>query len=172
MGRERQQAKIIGFSPGFVDALHENAAPVTVVAECDGAMGKSLKVPRGWECSLYVVMIGADCLGKPLNSDLVFEPEAVAAATGIGMNTPVDRVTAFRSVIAPESYADRKPERARLCVFINKWDSVKTEATGPQRGGDEDPAMALALELKKSPRVDRVVLGSLKYPGEPMMVMS
>jgi probable selenium-dependent hydroxylase accessory protein YqeC len=172
-GREKEQAKIIGFSPGFVDSLHEHAKPVTVVAECDGAMGRSLKVPRGWEpllpaaTSLYVVVIGADCLGKTLSSGLVFQPEAVAVATGVGAGAPVDVVTAFRSVMAPESYADRKPDGARLCVFINKWDAVRAGAAGA-----EDPAMALALGLKKSQRVDRVVLGSLKYPAEPMMVMS
>jgi probable selenium-dependent hydroxylase accessory protein YqeC len=177
-GRERQQAKIIGFSPRFVDTLHHHAAPVTVVVECDGAMGKSLKVPRGWEpllppaTSLYIVVIGADCLGKPLGSGLVFQPEAVAASTGVGVGAPVDGAVAVRSVLAPESYADRKPEGAQLCVFINKWDTVRVDMPGGRGPSDQDPAMALALELKKSARVDRVVLGSLTSKGEPMMVMS
>ena len=171
-GRARQDSKIVGFSADFVDDLHSRSGPVTVVAECDGAMGKSLKVPRRWEpvlpsaTTVYVVVVGVDCLGKRLNSESVFQPEAVAALTGVAVDAEVDVGLVAHTVLAPESYAGRKPARSRFCVFLNKWDSARAAAAGggPSQG---DPAMALGLKIKRSPGcVDRVILGSLR-PGGP-----
>jgi probable selenium-dependent hydroxylase accessory protein YqeC len=179
VGREKQEAKIIGFSPEFVDALYSHAAPVTVIAECDGAMGRSLKVPRDWEpvlpaaTTVYVVVVGADCLGKRLSSGLVFQPEGVAALAGVEVDAELDTALAVRSVLAPRSYAGRKPEGARFCIFINKWDAVQARTAGDYGASAQDPAVRLAVELKKSTEVDRIVLGSVKSLGvSPMMVMS
>jgi probable selenium-dependent hydroxylase accessory protein YqeC len=176
-GRERQQVKIIGYSPGFVDTLYWQTAPVTMIAECDGAMGKSLKVPRRWEpllppsTALYVVVMGADCLGRPLGSGLVFQPEEFAEFVGIERDAEVDRKVAVRSLTAPESYADRKPRGAQMCVFINKWDAVRAGPSAGPGAWEQDPAMSLALEIKRSPGIDRVVLGSLKSGWSDAMVV-
>jgi molybdenum cofactor cytidylyltransferase len=177
-GRDRQQAKIVGFSAWFVDALHAQSGRATVVSECDGAMGKSLKVPRGWEpvlppaTTVYVVVIGADCLGRPLRSETVFEPEAFGALAGVAPGTEVDVRLVARMMLAPESYVDRKPPGARLCVFINKWDAVHSGAGGRETGSDQDRAMALALDLVGAADVDSVTLGSLKLgTSNPIMVI-
>ena len=162
-----------------MDALYKHSAPVTLIAECDGAMGKSLKVPRGWEpvvpsaTTVYIVLVGADCIGKRLGSEVVFEPEAVAAFVGAGVDAEVDIRLVTRTILAPESYADRKPPGARLCVFINKWDTVRPGVAGGHTSSERDPAMDLALELKKSDKVEKVVLGSLKSGGlDPIMVIT
>ena len=178
-GRERDQSKIAGFSTWFVDGLHARSAPVTVVSECDGAMGKSLKVPRGWEpllpsaTTVYVVVIGADCLGKPLDRETVFEPEAVAGLAGVEPGARVDVRLVARTMLAPESYVERTPAGARCCIFINKWDAIRPGADGRHGPQDEDQAMALALDLVRSGGIERVVLGSLKLgSGNPIMVIS
>lgn len=179
VGREKQQSKIIGFSAWFVDALHSQSGPVTVISECDGAMGKSLKVPRGWEpilpsgTTVYVVVIGADCLGKPLDRETVFQPEAFGALAGVGPGTEVDVRLVARMMLAPDSYVDRKPAGARCCVFINKWDTIHSGAAGRQGSSEQDPAMTLALDLVGAAGVERVVLGSLKLGSRnPIMVIS
>lgn len=178
VGRERQHSKIIGYSGWFVDALHSQAAPATVISECDGAMGKSLKIPRGWEpilpseTNVYVVVIGADCIGKPLGPDTVFQAEAFGALAGVKPGTDVDVRLVARMMLAPDSYLDRKPAGASCCVFINKWDAVQT-GSGGRASIDQDPAMALALDLVRATGVDRVVVGSLKLgSGNPIMVVS
>jgi len=178
-GRERQHTKIIGFSARFVDALHSQSGQATVISECDGAMGRSLKLPRGWEpvlppaTTVYVVVIGADCLGKPLSLETVFRPEAVAALTGVRLGTEVDPRLVARIVLAPKSYLDRRPAGARCCILINKWDTVHSAAAGERGFCEQDPAMALALDLKSSTGVERVVLGSLKLGRRsPIMVIS
>jgi probable selenium-dependent hydroxylase accessory protein YqeC len=177
-GRGRKQSKIIGFSPWFVDALHSQAQPVTVVSECDGAMGKSLKMPRGWEPLLpsattaYVVVIGADCLGRPLGPETVFQPEAVAGLAGIDPGAEVNVRLVARILLAPDSYVGRTPEGVRCSVFINKWDAVHVDATAKHGASEQDPAMALALALKGAAGVERVVLGSLKLGNRnPIMVI-
>jgi probable selenium-dependent hydroxylase accessory protein YqeC len=178
-GRERQHAKIIGFSDWFVDGLHSQSGDATVISECDGAMGKSLKIPRGWEpilpsaTSVYVVVVGADCLGRPLGSEMVFEPEALSALAGVDQGTEVNVRLVTRCMLAPESYLDRKPARARCCVFINKWDAAHRDRAGRQSSSDQDEAMALALDLKGASGVERVVLSSLKLGSQsPIMVIS
>jgi len=177
-GREREQSKIIGFSAWFVDALHSSCGPVTVISECDGAMGRSLKVPRGWEpvlppeTTVYVVVIGADCLGRRLSLETVFQPEAFGALAGVALGAEVDVRLVARMMLAPESYVDRKPPKARCCVFINKWDTVGARTGGREAAPDEDRAMALALELVGAADVERVTLGSLKLGSRnPIMVI-
>jgi probable selenium-dependent hydroxylase accessory protein YqeC len=178
-GKERQQSKIVGFAGWFVDALHAQVGPVTVIAECDGAMGKSLKLPRGWEpvlpsaTTVYIVVIGADCLGKPLGGDTVFQPESFGAMAGAGPGTELDVRLVARMMLAPESYVDRKPAGARCCIYVNKWETVAPATTGRHGASSEDPAMALALTLKGASGVERVVLGSTKLGcGNPIMVLS
>ena len=64
---EESDSKFKGFSPGYVEELYNGCRQWTVVAECDGAMGKSLKVPREHEppmapsTSVFVVLVGVDC---------------------------------------------------------------------------------------------------------------
>jgi probable selenium-dependent hydroxylase accessory protein YqeC len=179
VGRERQQSKVIGFSAWFVNALHSQSGQATVVSECDGAMGKSLKVPRGWEpvlpseTNVYVVVIGADCLGRPLGRETVFEPEAFGALAGVPPGTDIDVRLVSRMMLAPESYVERKPAGARCCILINKWDTVQTGAASRKASSDEDPAMALALDLAGAASVERVALGSLRLGSRnPIMVIS
>ena len=106
VGREREQSKIVGFSAWFVDTLYAQPEQATVVSECDGAMGKSLKVPRGWEpvlpskTTVYVVVIGADCLGKPLGLETVFQPEALGALAGVAPGSEVDVRLVARMMLA------------------------------------------------------------------------
>jgi probable selenium-dependent hydroxylase accessory protein YqeC len=176
-GSGRLDSKIVGFSAGFVDHIYGRLQSVTVIAECDGAMGKSLKVPREWEpvlpstTTVYVVVVGADCLGKRVDSESVFRPESVVALTGAATGAEVDARLVARAVLAPGSYAGKKPGRSRFCVFINKWDSARASAAGGRGASGEDPAVALALELKRSAApVDRVMLGSAR-PGVAGSIM-
>jgi probable selenium-dependent hydroxylase accessory protein YqeC len=179
VGREKKHTKITGFSAWFVDALYKHLAPVTLIAECDGAMGKSLKVPRGWEpvvpsaTTVYIVVVGADCMGKPLGSEAVFQPEAVGALVGAGLDTEVDIQLVTRAILTPESYVDRKPPGAKFCVLVNKWDTVRPGAGGGHTSSEKDPALELALALNKSDRIDRVVLASLRSGSQdPIMVVT
>lgn len=172
-GRARVDEKILGFSPAFVDSLHRGESAWTIVVECDGARGGSLKVPREFEPPLaestdvYVIVVGADCLGGPLDAREVFNPEAIASVAGVETCAPVDRDVVVRSVTSPDSYLGRKPAGARCCVFINKV-GVGTAA---ELCADADrervtAAFEVGFALKSDEGIERVVYGSLEQGPE------
>lgn len=167
-GRYESGGKIIGHSPEFVDSIRRENPGWAVVAECDGARGKSLKVPEAHEpplpslTSTYVVVVGADCMGAGIDSGAVYNPESVAAVAGVPMGTLVDDGVVARAVLSSESYLGRRPDGSRLFVLVNK---VRPGDLLP--GGDEctpvedNPVLALAGRLTSVEAVEGVVLGSV-----------
>jgi len=178
-GRERVEAKIAGFSTAFVEALHRSEPAGTMVAECDGARGGSLKVPRDFEppladCTdIYVAVVGADCLGGRLNSREVFNPDAVAAVAGVEVCAEVDWSIVVRSVASPESYLGRKPEAARCCVFINKVGVGSAADLSADADRDRvTAAFEVGFGLKACEGIERVVYGSLEQgPDRGFLVL-
>lgn len=176
-GLRRSDAKIIGYSPDFVEKLHSECRQWAVVSECDGARGKSLKVPRETEppmapsTTVYVVVVGADCLGKPLRSDEIFEPERIAQVAGVDLDSRVDGELVARAILSEGSYLGKKPPDARLCVFLNKVDPEVLEAGALSGPSEHNSALGLAVMLKKHPAVERVVLGSLRGRRNSLLVL-
>jgi len=164
-GSAKADAKIVGFSPGFVDRLLGEVQPATVVAECDGARGLSLKVPDthepplGESTAVLIVVVGADCIGKPVDSDAVYRPDLVSSVTGVAGATVVTAEVVVRALLAPESYLGRLPPGARLCVMVNKADSAP------------GPAMEAAVALAAHRAVECVVVGALRTPGGRLMIV-
>jgi probable selenium-dependent hydroxylase accessory protein YqeC len=165
--RRRDDSKIIGYSTGFVERLHSGGGQWTLVAECDGAMGKSLKVPRNGEPPLagttgvYVVVLGADCLGKRISSERIFNPERVASVAGVNGDSVVDEDVVASTVVSEESYLGHKPQKARLCVFVNKVDAGFRQMSDSGSNAGRVSVVGLALTLIRHPMVERVVLGCL-----------
>jgi probable selenium-dependent hydroxylase accessory protein YqeC len=169
-GRSRLDSKILGFAPAFLEEVRCRDRSLTIVAECDGARGKSLKVPKPDEppvaasTDVFVVMVGADCLGKPLLSEEVFEGEMVAAVAGVDVASLVDRRVVVRAVLSSDSYLGRRPAGARFCVFINKVDVESLDRPGPDANrGQVASAFEVGLALKTDGAVDRVIYGSLQH---------
>jgi probable selenium-dependent hydroxylase accessory protein YqeC len=169
-GREKKEAKILGFAPAFVDRLRVKDPALTIVAECDGARGKSLKVPEDHEppvatsTSVFVVVVGADSFHRPLDSEAVYNPERVAAVAGVGLDAEVSEPVIIETVVSPESYLGRMPAGARLCVVINKVASDRLDQYCFRGGGS---VLSIGLGLKAHDAVDTVMLGSLRLTGRP-----
>lgn len=172
---EESDSKLKGFSPEFVEELYNSCRRWTVVAECDGAMGKSLKVPRDHEppmapsTSVLVVLVGVDCLGRSLSDDLIFRPSDVGEVTGRSPDATVDEDLVAEAVLSKRSYLGRKPPGARMCVLLNKVDPQVLNGTPGKAGGGV--TLDLALKLKQSAAVERVCLGSMKDPGRRFLVV-
>jgi probable selenium-dependent hydroxylase accessory protein YqeC len=177
-GRSVSGGKIIGHSPEFVDSVRVENPGWAVVAECDGARGKSLKVPDAHEpplpslTSAYVVVIGADCLGAEIGSDAVYNPEAVARVARVRAGSIVDDGVVAAAVLSDESYLGRKPDGSRMFVLLNK---VLPGDVLP--GGDEctpvedNPVLALAHRLASAEAVEGVLLGSVGDAREPALAV-
>jgi probable selenium-dependent hydroxylase accessory protein YqeC len=166
-GRERSDSKIIGYDPGFVERLHSGGYGWTVVAECDGARGKSLKVPNENEPPLaastgvYVVVTGADSFHKPVTSPEVFNPEGVASVSGVGLDATVSEPVILEVILSSRSYLGRKPAAARMCVFINKVDIDRFDRDCFRGGGS---VFSVGMAVNAHPDVERVVIGSIRRP--------
>jgi probable selenium-dependent hydroxylase accessory protein YqeC len=167
-GLEQVDSKITGYSPEFVERLHSDERERTVVAECDGAMGRSLKVPRETEpplaasTNVYIVIVGADSFHKPLTSREVFNPEDVARVAGVELDSEVSQPVLMKAILSSESYLGRKPDGARLAVLINKVDTGRFDKHCFRGGGSP---LSIGLALKDHPDVDRVAIGSLRGAG-------
>ena len=172
-GRSEEGGKIIGHSPEFVDSIRLENPGWAVVSECDGARGRSLKVPDAHEpplpslTSVYIVVVGADCIGEKVNSTAVYNPEAVAAVAGVPVDALVDDGVIAATVLSPESYLGRRPAGARMFVLVNKLNPGDVLPAGDECTPVEDnPVVALADRLVASGAVDGVVLGSVGRSGE------
>jgi probable selenium-dependent hydroxylase accessory protein YqeC len=172
---EGTAAKLKGFSPEYVEELYNGCSQWTIVAECDGAMGKSLKVPRDHEppmapsTSVFVVLVGVDCLGRSIGDDSIFRPPDICRVTGCSPDATVDEDLVAEAVLSRKSYLGRKPPGARMCVLLNKVDPRIIDGQRSMAGGGV--ALNLALKLKQSAAVERVCLGSLKDPGRRFLVV-
>ncbi|MFH1313024.1 MAG: selenium cofactor biosynthesis protein YqeC [Candidatus Eisenbacteria bacterium] len=167
-GLKKVDTKITGFSPEFVERLHSDDEERTVVAECDGAMGRSLKVPRETEpplagsTTVYIVVVGADSFHKPLTSREVFNPEDVARVAGVELDSEVSQPVLMEAILSSESYLGRRPGGARLVILINKVDTGRFDQHCFRGGGSP---LSIGLALKEHPDVDRVAIGSLQGAG-------
>jgi probable selenium-dependent hydroxylase accessory protein YqeC len=178
-GSSEADGKITGHSPEFLDSVRLDKPEWAIVSECDGARGKSLKVPDAHEpplpslTNVYVVVVGADCLGERVDSAAVYNPEAVASVAGVPVNALVDDSLVAATVLSPESYLGRKPAGARLFVLVNKVNPGDVLPAGDRCTPVEDnPVVALASRLLSSGDVAGVVIGSVgRASGEPFAVL-
>jgi hypothetical protein len=172
-GSREAEGKIIGHSPEFVDSIRRAKPAWAVVAECDGARGKSLKVPGSHEpplpalTSVYIVVVGADCIGEKLASDGVYKPEEVALVAGVPADAVVDDSVIAATILSPDSYLGRKPPRARMFVLVNKVRPVDVLPSGDECTPVEgNPVIALADRLISSGAIEGVILGSVGRMGK------
>jgi len=166
--RARSGYKIIGYSPSFIAQLATSSPDMTLLVECDGARGKSLKGPKKGEppvpdcANLYVVVVGGDCLGEGIDSELVFNPRDVAH---IACSTPectIDASVIHNVILNRHSYLGSKPDSARMCVFLSKIEWCGKEEDGKLRRVPKDEhALRIGLTLASSPSIERVVIGDI-----------
>jgi probable selenium-dependent hydroxylase accessory protein YqeC len=171
-GDREEGGKIIGHSPEFVDSLRRENPGWAVVAECDGARGRSLKVPQAHEpplpflTSVFVVVVGADCLGENVNSAAVYNPQDVARVAGVSEGSMIDDAVVAATLLSPESYLGRRPGDARMFVLINKVIADDALPAGDACTPFEDnPVLSLAHRLIEAGAVEGVLLGSAGAGG-------
>lgn len=151
-----------GISPEQVGLLQGNADYVLVAA--DGSRG----LPKeNLNCepvipgttTLLVVVVGADILGKTLDSRYVHRPEIVASLTGREIGSVIDADMIAELIAHPEGLLREYPSGARVVLFINKIDLIPE----PDEGYRLD-----RLILGK--KIEKVVLGSA-IGEEPVLVV-
>jgi len=155
--------KVEGVSSEQVSLLQHYADYVLV--EADGSRGLPLKghlnyepvIPR--DTTVLVVVVGADILGKTLDSRHVHRPEIVSRLTGRKIGSIIDTDMIAELISHPEGMLREYPPDARVVLFINKIDLLP------------DPDEGYRLEkLVLGKKIEKVILGSA-MSQDPILVV-
>jgi|WetSurMetagenome_2_1015567.scaffolds.fasta_scaffold455249_2 probable selenium-dependent hydroxylase accessory protein YqeC len=152
--------KLLGLSVDQIDLLADAHASDYVLVEADGAAGRSIKAHLDHEpvvsgrADLVVVVIGVDCIGKPMLDLHVHRAELFRRRLG----RPLDSVVTVDDVAAivfhRDGYLKRIAQRSEVVVFVNKVAGPEAEANARRleqavKGNDTER------------RIHRVVLGDV-----------
>ncbi|HVO42767.1 MAG TPA: selenium cofactor biosynthesis protein YqeC [Aggregatilineales bacterium] len=157
--RELSGEKAIGITPDEVAILTDNVDSDVILVEADGSRRLPFKAPFAHEpvippCSSVVVpVVGFDALGGTLDTDHVYNPEAMIARYGY---TPGGRIRApwMASVMRdPELGLKGIPETARIVGLINKV---------PPGGYPRSRARLIARLMLREPRIQAVAVGMVQ----------
>lgn len=145
--------KVTGISLDQLSLL-QNYADIILV-EADGSKGLSLKGHLDFEpviagsTTVLVVVIGADILGKALDSKYVHRPEIVSALTGRNMGSIIDAEMIAGLITHPEGILRDSSSNTRVVPFINKADRLVDPGEGRRLG-----------RLLLGEKIRKVILGS------------
>jgi len=161
LARERiESRKLRGISPDLVSLLCNSPEIDMMIIEADGAAGRPVKAPRGWEpvipahTTLVVGLLGVDGVGKELNEENLFQAERVSKLTRIPMGEKMTCEGMSILMVHPQGIFKGTPRSSRKVAFINKVD-----VQGGMIWGRE-----IGKEVLKTgfPQIEKVVLGQLK----------
>ena len=151
--------KLEGIAPEWCDRLLGNGAVEALLVEADGARRKPLKAPGNREpvvpdgTTVFVVLVGLSCIGKPLDDSEAFRAERIAAVTGQALGTPITVETVARLLLSEDGLLRGRPPTARTVAFLNQADLPGARVAGE--------AVAGRIVSGATP-FDRVILGSLR----------
>ena len=161
LARERiESRKLRGISPDLVSLLCNSPEIDMMIIEADGAAGRPVKAPRGWEpvipahTTLVVGLLGVDGVGKELNEENLFQAERVSKLTRIPMGEKMTCEGMSILMVHPQGIFKGTPRSSRKVAFINKVDVQGGMIRGREIGKE-------VLE-KGFPQIEKVVLGQLK----------
>jgi probable selenium-dependent hydroxylase accessory protein YqeC len=161
LARERLESrKLKGISPDLVSLLWNSPEIDMMIIEADGAAGRPVKAPREWEpvipshTTLVAGLLGVDGVGKELNEENLFQAERISQLTGIPMGRKMTCEGMAILMVDPQGIFKGTPRSSRRVAFINKVDLPEAMKWGREIGKE--------IFKKRSPRIERVILGRLK----------
>ncbi|HVN31010.1 MAG TPA: selenium cofactor biosynthesis protein YqeC, partial [Thermoanaerobaculaceae bacterium] len=157
--------KLLGFSAGDLEYFATAGIADTLIVEADGSAGRPLKAHAPWEpviasaADLVVVVVGAWCLGQPLDERTVHRADLLARRLGCARGTPLTVRHVAAIIFHEEGYLAKVPREADVMVGITS------------RGGDDGGMareLARADERKRLKRVVQLesVMAALPGTGE------
>lgn len=134
--------------------------------EADGSRMLPFKAPAAHEpvippaTTLVVPVVGADVLGQPLDADHVHRPELVRALSGAAAGATVTPEVVARVLAHADGGRKSVPAGARVVAMLNKVETL----------ADRAPAHETAHLLLREPRIEAVVLASVRAPAPVLEV--
>jgi molybdenum cofactor cytidylyltransferase len=153
-----QGDKVIGVSPETVEQLADTVDSDVMLIEADGARRLPFKAPLAHEpviptsTTLVVPMAGYDVIGKPLDKQHVYNPDAMIDRYGYTSGEQVKAPWVACVLRDEELGLKAVPERARVVAMINKV---------PLSASQRVRARAMAKMILREPRIQGVALGAV-----------
>lgn len=132
--------KMLGVKPQFISELLQVGADV-VIAEADGSAGRPFKAPAGHEpvvpgsTTVFVPVVGIDCLGQPLSAENTHRPELVAKIAQIELGDVLTPEAVAKVLTHPMGYLKALPPNCRWTPFINKVETDRDTELARQLAG-------------------------------------
>ena len=133
-----EDEKLLGFSAEALEHIATVGIADTLIVEADGSAGRPLKAHAPWEpviassADLVVVVVGAWCLGQPLDERTVHRADLLARRIGSAHGTTLTVRHVAAILFHGEGYLAKVPREADVMLGITS------------RGGDDG---GLAREL-------------------------
>jgi len=168
-GERIESMKLKGISPDWVSFFWNCPEIDMVIVEADGAAGRPVKAPRGWEpvipaCTTLVTgLLGVDGVGKEMKEENLFQAERISQLTGIPMGEKMTCKGMAILMAHPQGIFKGTPPSSRKVAFINKVDVPEGMRWGVEIGK--------GILKKGSPQIERVILGRLKSEFPVVEVM-
>lgn len=131
-GPRNDRGKLTGLPIDLLNRLSHKAN--ATLFECDGARNLSLKAhnfhdPKVPEFATHViVVVGADVVGKTLDSGAVHRPDLFEQTWGIRQDAPLTADVVAEVVTSPRGYASLIPDGTLVRYLVNKADTFPEQA--------------------------------------------
>jgi probable selenium-dependent hydroxylase accessory protein YqeC len=151
-------AKLCGFLPDAFAKL--TAFTDYVLVEADGSAGRSLKAHAAHEplvspdADLVIAVIGADCVGLPLDGKHIHRAELFASVLGLPLGHIITACDVANIFFHSSGYLAKISDNTSVSVFISK---VRSELT-------RQAAIAIANALRQidiRSKIKEIVLGDI-----------
>ena len=149
---EAEENKLCGFTLSELDEIAAAYYVDYLLVEADGSAGRSIKAHMEHEpvisakADLVIVVIGADCLGMPMDARYVHRVELFCRRLNRPLHAIIDADDVAAIVFHVDGYLKKVSKETEVIVFISK---VHTSAV-------RNDARLIADALKTKDRADRI----------------
>lgn len=122
--------KIAGFTKGFINDLYGLKMIDYMLIEADGSKRKPVKFHADYEpvipesSTKVLGIIGLDCMGKPLDSEICHRAEEFCSKTGYKMGERIDERMIADLVVRENGLFKTAPENSEKILVLNKADDA------------------------------------------------
>jgi probable selenium-dependent hydroxylase accessory protein YqeC len=158
-----EDRKLLGFSAGALEYFAAAGIADTLIVEADGSAGRPLKAHASWEpviassADLVVVVVGAWCVGQPLDERTVHRADLFSQRIGCAQGTPLTGRHVAAILFHEEGYLAKVPHEADVMLGITSRGADDGELARELAGADE------RKRLKRVVRLESVMAGA---PGD------
>ena len=156
---EIRRGRVYGPALEWTPLLLDSVDSDVLLVEADDAGGLPFKAPLDWqpqiplETSLVVPVASLEALGKPLDDEHIYNPQALIERFGFVRNSPVKSPWLAQALRDDKLGLKNVPDNARVVIYLNRT---------PDRGYLRGRARMIARLCLQSDRVGAVALGSVR----------